>query len=142
MEIKINELHNTMTAELAVKVVKNACLNVQNPEGIILQSDLGTQYTSEIFEKYLAENGIIHSFSRKGCPYDNACIESFHSLIKKEEIYRRVYRDSKEAYNSIFEYIESWYKSPENSQWLRLQDTGCGLCRRCSVELHFRCPLY
>ncbi len=39
----------------------------------------------------------------------NACIESFHSLIKKEEIYRRVYKDSKEAYDSIFEYIESWY---------------------------------
>lgn len=99
----------SMTAELAVKAVKNACLNVPNPEGIILQSDLGTQYTSEMFEKYLAENKILHSFSRKGCPYDNACIESFHSLIKKEEIYRRVYKDSKEAYNSIFEYIESWY---------------------------------
>lgn len=99
----------SMTAELAVKAVKNACLNVQNPEGIILQSDLGTQYTSEMFEKYLADNKILHSFSRKGCPYDNICIESFHSLIKKEEIYRRVYKDSKEAYNSIFEYIESWY---------------------------------
>ena len=99
----------SMTAELAVKAVKNACLNVPNPEGIILQSDLGTQYTSEVFEKYLAKNKIVHSFSRKGCPYDNACIESFHSLLKKEEIYRRVYKDSKEAYNSIFEYIESWY---------------------------------
>jgi len=73
----------SMTAELAVKAVKNACLNVPNPEGIILQSDLETQYTSEMFGKYLADNKILHSFSRKGCPYDNACIESFHSLIKK-----------------------------------------------------------
>ncbi len=99
----------SMTAELALKAVQNACLNVPNPEGIILQSDLGSQYTSEVFEKYLVENKILHSFSRKGCPYDNACIESFHSLIKKEEIYRHVYNDSKEAYKSIFEYIESWY---------------------------------
>ncbi len=99
----------SMTAELALKAVQNACLNTPNPEGIILQSDLGTQYTSEVFEKYLAKNKIRHSFSRKGCPYDNACIESFHSLIKKEEIYWHVYRDSKEAYKSIFEYIESWY---------------------------------
>ena len=99
----------SMTAELALKAVQNACLNVPDTEGIILQSDLGTQYTSEIFEKYLAKNKIRHSFSRKGCPYDNACIESFHSLIKKEEIYRHNYRDSKEAYDSIFEYIESWY---------------------------------
>ncbi|SFB41515.1 transposase [Acetitomaculum ruminis DSM 5522] len=99
----------SVTAELAVKAVKNACLNVPNPEGIFPQSDLETQYTSEIFEKYLTENKILHSFSRKGCPYDNACIASFHSLIKMEEIYRRVYKDSKEAYNNIFEYIKSWY---------------------------------
>ena len=56
---------------------------------------------------YLAS--VMDLYSRKGCPYDNACIESFHSLIKKEEIYRHVYKDSKEAYDSIFEYIESWY---------------------------------
>ena len=29
----------------------------------------------------------MQSFSKKGCPYDNACTESFHSSIKKEEIY-------------------------------------------------------
>ncbi len=99
----------TMTADLAVKAVKNACINVQDPSGIILNSDLGTQYTSDQFERYLAKKQIHHSFSRKGCPYDNSCIESFHSLLKKEEVYRRVYKNSEEAYASIFEYIESWY---------------------------------
>ena len=99
----------TMTADLAVKAVENACLNVSDPSGIILHSDLGTQYTSDQFEKYLAKKKIRHSFSRKGCPYDNSCIESFHSLLKKEEVYRKVYKDSEDAYKSIFEYIESWY---------------------------------
>ena len=77
----------SMTAELAVEAVKNACLNVKDTSGIILHSDLGSQYTSLAFEGYLAERGILHSFSRKGNPYDNACIESFHSVLKKEEIY-------------------------------------------------------
>ncbi|MDO5381688.1 MAG: hypothetical protein Q4F06_03080 [Eubacteriales bacterium] len=45
----------TTTAELAVKVVENACLNVNNPSGIILHSDLGTQYTSDQIEKYLSK---------------------------------------------------------------------------------------
>ena len=27
------------------------------------------------------------SYSRKGNPYDNACIESFHSVLKKELIH-------------------------------------------------------
>lgn len=99
----------SMTAELAVRAVKNACLNVRETEGLILHSDLGSQYTSQIFEKYLVSKGILHSFSRKGNPYDNACIESFHSVLKKEEIYLHTYQDSAEARRAIFEYIEGWY---------------------------------
>jgi transposase len=76
----------SMTAELAVKAVENACINVKTTEGIILHSDLGSQYTSHEFENLLCTKGIVHSFSTKGNPYDNACIESFHSVLKKEEV--------------------------------------------------------
>ena len=99
----------SMTADLAVEAVKNACLNVKDTRGIILHSDLGSQYTSQIFETYLSRKGIVHSFSRKGNPYDNACIESFHSVLKKEEIYLYTSQDFKEARRVIFEYIEAWY---------------------------------
>lgn len=99
----------SMTAELSLKAVQNACLNVSETKGIILHSDLGSQYTSQLFENYLAKNEILHSFSRKGNPYDNACIESFHSVLKKEEIYLHVYQDFNDANRAIFEYIESWY---------------------------------
>jgi transposase InsO family protein len=34
---------------------------------------------------------MVPSFSRKGCPYDNACIESFHAILKKEEVYLTKY---------------------------------------------------
>ena len=37
-----------MNAELAKKALKNARLNVKKTEGIILQTDLGSQYTSNI----------------------------------------------------------------------------------------------
>lgn len=92
----------SMTSELAVE-------NVKDTKGVILHSDLGSQYTSQAFESYLASKEMLHSFSRKGNPYDNACIESFHSVLKKEEIYLHTYQDSKEAWRAIFEYIESWY---------------------------------
>ena len=98
-----------MTAELAVQAVKNACLNVRDTEGIILHSDLGSQYTSQLFEKHLSSKGILHSFSRKGNPYDNACMESFHSVLKKEKIHLHTYQDEAEARRAIFEYIEGWY---------------------------------
>lgn len=98
-----------ITAELATKAVKNACLNISNTTGIILHSDLGSQYTSDEFESYLQAQGMVHSFSRKGNPYDNACIESFHSVLKKEEVYTTTYHTFEEAKAALFEYIESFY---------------------------------
>ena len=94
---------------MATKAVKNACLNISNTTGIILHSDLGSQYTSDEFESYLQTQGMIHSFSRKGNPYDNACIESFHSVLKKEEVYTITYHTFEEAKAALFEYIESFY---------------------------------
>ena len=98
-----------ITSELATQAVKNACLNIPDTTGIVLHSDLGSQYTSEKFEKYLQDQGMLHSFSRKGNPYDNACIESFHSVLKKEEVYTTTYYTFEEAKSALFEYIESFY---------------------------------
>jgi len=49
---------------------------------------------------------MIPSFSRKGCPYDNACIESFHATLKKEEVYRTRYENDETARVALFLYIE------------------------------------
>ena len=96
----------SMTAELAVEAVKNACLNVKDTSGIILHSDLGSQYTSLAFEGYLAESGILHSFSRKGNPYDNAMAENFFSILKTECIYRRKPATFSEANEMVDRYID------------------------------------
>ena len=101
----------SMTAELAVEAVKNACLNVRNTQGILLHSDLGSQYTSQAFESYLHSQGILHSFSRKGNPYDNACIESFHALIKREWLNRFDITDIEHAHRLVFEYIDMYYNT-------------------------------
>lgn len=99
----------SMTTELVLQALANA-VDVQQPaEGLILHTDLGSQYTSEDFEKALQEAKIKQSFSRKGCPYDNACIESFHATLKKEEVYQTTYIDFEAARLSLFHYIESWY---------------------------------
>ncbi|WP_151682025.1 integrase core domain-containing protein, partial [Weizmannia acidilactici] len=72
-------------------------------------SDLGSQYTSEKFAEYMEKKQFKHSFSKKGCPYDNACIESFHAILKKEEIYRVNYLNFQAARRALFEFIEGWY---------------------------------
>ena len=105
----VEDLYSRKIIDWAFCKTINAALNVKHTEGIIIQSDLGSQYTSNLFESALAELKIHHSYNRKGCPYDNACIEPFHSVLKKEVVNLRKYKDAKAAHNSIFEYIESWY---------------------------------
>ena len=50
-----------------------------------------------------------HSFSYMGSPYDNACIECFHDILKKEEVNHVQYLDYKSAKLALFQYIEGWY---------------------------------
>ncbi|WP_436664432.1 IS3 family transposase [Alicyclobacillus acidoterrestris] len=47
--------------------------------------------------------------SRKGNCFDNACIESFHSIIKRKLVYLEKFKTRKQAIQRIFEYIEIWY---------------------------------
>lgn len=103
-------MSKSIDTTLALQAVKNA-IKLQKPtKPLILHSDLGCQYTSSIFKEYIASSKIItHSFSGKGCPYDNACIESFHASLKKEEVYLVKYFDYDDARLAIFEYIEAWY---------------------------------
>ena len=98
-----------MTVDLVLDALKNAVLVQQPTPGLILHTDLGTQYTSEDFRKQLEQHGITPSYSRKGCPYDNACIESFHATLKKEEVYRTRYVNFEVARVALFRYIEGWY---------------------------------
>ncbi len=99
----------TMTTDLVIKALANA-YNTQAPEkGLVIHTDLGSQYTSEEFTKYVQSKNMKQSFSRKGCPYDNACIESFHAILKKEEIHNVKYIDYQSAKLALFQYIEGWY---------------------------------
>ncbi|MDW7618058.1 integrase core domain-containing protein, partial [Peribacillus simplex] len=40
---------------------------------------------------------------------DNACIESFHAILKKEEVNHVQYLDYQTAKLAIFQFIEGWY---------------------------------
>ena len=51
------------------------------------------------------------SYSRKPFPWDNACIESFHALIKREWLNRLKIHDYRQAYRLVFEYIEAFYNT-------------------------------
>ncbi len=88
----------------------NQAVTTQRPErGVILHSDRGSQYTSHEYREKLLSLGIRQSFSSKGYPYDNAPIESFHAILKKEMVYRTVLTSYEDANPQLFQYIEGRY---------------------------------
>jgi putative transposase len=56
------------------------------PDGLVHHSDQGSQYTSEQFQRLMADNGVACSMSRSGNVWDNAAMESFFSSLKTERI--------------------------------------------------------
>jgi len=99
-----------MTKELVLRALDQAYSRQRPPKGKVLHhSDRGSQYASHEYQQRLIKYGMKGSMSRKGNCYDNACIESFHSLLKKELVYQEKFKTRKEAQSKIFEYIEVFY---------------------------------
>jgi putative transposase len=85
-------------------------IDARRPEGpLIHHSDRGSQYTSDDFREALASHGIDCSMSSSGNCYDNAVVESFFGLLKREPVNRVRYRTRDEARADLFDYIELFH---------------------------------
>ena len=94
-----------MTTDIIVKALKNTYVSQKTKDKVILHTDLRSQYTSQEFKDLTLDLKMIQSFSRKGCPYDNACIEPLHVTLKKEELYQITYVTFEQARIALFQYI-------------------------------------
>lgn len=81
------KMDTNMKAELCVEAFKLACRE-DGARRMILHSDRGSQFTSNIFRNTLAQYGAIQSMSSVGRCYDNARMESFFATLKKEKLYK------------------------------------------------------
>jgi len=79
------------------------------PDALLHHSDRGSQYTSEQFQRLMADHGVTCSMSRSGDVWDSAAMESFFSSLKTERIARKAYRTRDEAKADVFDYIERFY---------------------------------
>ena len=72
---------NLETDSVITTIEKAKAKRLNNTDDLlIIHTDRGCQYTSEAWIKNTKD--MCRSYSDKGEPYDNACIESFHSVIK------------------------------------------------------------
>ena len=71
----------------------------------ILNSDQGSQFTSEDYRQLLQELHIRQSMDGKGRWADNIMIERWFRSLKTEEIYPKEYRTPRELRKALDEYI-------------------------------------
>ena len=106
---------NTMTAEWCTEIVQQAIATHGAPQ--IINSDQGSQFTSEVYTSLLKENGIQISMDGKGRAIDNIFIERLWRSVKYEHLYLHVYEDGLSLYKGLQQYF-SFYNGERRHQSL------------------------
>jgi putative transposase len=97
-------ISNSMDAEWCQQVLEEAIEQYGHPE--IINTDQGSQFTSEIFSKYVIKQGIRLSMDGKGRAIDNAFIERLWRSVKYEKIYLNPPKDGTDLYLKVAEYMQ------------------------------------
>lgn len=100
---RLSSQNNT---SLTINTFKDAYESRNRPCNLSFHSDQGSNYTSFEFKELLRFFKVNQSFSKRGNPYDNACMESFFSSFKREEYNSKQYVHFDELEASIASYIK------------------------------------
>jgi transposase InsO family protein len=102
-------LSETLEVSCVIETINKAKTRRSIDLPLTMHSDRGSQYVSEQYRK--ATEKMQCSYSKKAFPWDNACIESFHSIIKREWLNRFKIQNFRHAYQLVFEYLEAFYNT-------------------------------
>uniref|UniRef100_UPI0021D465FE integrase core domain-containing protein n=1 Tax=Portibacter marinus TaxID=2898660 RepID=UPI0021D465FE len=108
-------ISNTMEAEWCVQVVDEAITMYGKPE--IINTDQGSQFSSEIFTKAITKKHKIRlSMDGKGRAIDNVFIERLWRTVKYEKVYLMPPRDGEHLYLMLNDYFHYYnYKRRHSS---------------------------
>ena len=111
----------TMEVGFCLEAVEEALARHGRPE--ILNTDQGSQFTSQDFTGLLLDNAIAISMDGKGAWRDNVFVERLWRSVKYEEVYLRAYDSVGEARASIGRYLDFYNrKRPHSSLDARTPD--------------------
>ena len=102
-------MQSRQTTDLVLQALLMAVWRRKPKSTVLVHSDQGSQFTSMDWASFLKAHNLEHSMSRRGNCHDNAVVESFFNLLKRERIRRRTYRSRDEARQDVFDYIEMFY---------------------------------
>lgn len=92
------------------KLVKASFASVEFPLDEIdaCHTDRGSEFANREIDEMLEAFGIERSLSAKGCPYDNAVVESTNHILKTEFIYRNRFGTLRELQVGLSDYVH-WH---------------------------------
>ena len=99
----------SMPAKLICDALNMAIQQRQSAPGLLVHSDRGAQYASELYQGLLTKHGFVCSMSRKGNCWDNSVAERFFLNLKMERVWQRQYANHAEAKADITDYIVGFY---------------------------------
>lgn len=102
-------MQSRMETDLPLNALLMAVWRRQPKSAVTIHSDQGSQFSSHEWQSFLKAHNLVASMSRRGNCYDNAVVESFFQLLKRERIRRKIYANREEARRDIFDYIEFFY---------------------------------
>jgi putative transposase len=109
---------NSMDADWCTQTLKEAIEMHGKPE--IINTDQGSQFTSEVFSSFVLQNEIRLSMDGKGRATDNAFIERLWRNIKYEKIYLNPPKDGLDLYLMVNEYF-NYYNYERRHQSLNYE---------------------
>ena len=108
------ELSDTLETAPVLKAVGDAMERYSKPE--IINSDQGSQFTSDEYKSFLKDNGIKQSMDGKSRWVDNVIIERWFRSLKCELIYINDFNSPRELRQAIGEYVHFYnYERPHES---------------------------
>ena len=116
----------SQTAALVTNALGMA-IEGRRPDGTVIHSDQGTQFTSWAFTRRALDSGLMPSMGSVGSCFDNAMIESFWSRMQVELLDRRTWRTRVELANAIFEYLEIFHNRQRRHSALGMLTPGANV---------------
>lgn len=104
------QISNSLEKETQTEVLQQAINRYGRPE--IVNSDQGSQYTSEHWVSFLKSEGIQISMDGKGRATDNAFIERWFRTVKQKHIYLHPASNGLELYHGIAKFVQKYNKRP------------------------------
>jgi putative transposase len=101
-----------LRAELVVDALQMSIWRRNHPDGTIVHSDHGTQYTCWAFGSRLRAAGLLGSMGSVGDAYDNALAESFFGTLQLELLDRHNWAAPRRARSRVFEWTRACFSLP------------------------------